>query len=173
MSTNYQAPSPYGQPEKKRKPWGKVAAGAGVAVLGIALLSQCGGDDGAEPTPTATVTVTPEPPVETPQAPSTPENTPHGDPAPTNSWGLSQEAADDVFLETVRQTDPELGQLSDAALLAFGADVCPAVEAGNDYMDIAWPELGAYQEGVVIGAAVGTYCPELLEAAFGTTSTEL
>ena len=74
------------------------------------------------------------------------------------------------LLEGVREepSTPAVRATDDATLLEYGRSVCPAIEAGATFADFDFPGLDPYLDApIVAGAAVGTYCPDLIEAAVG------
>ena len=155
------------------------AAAGGVLVLGLALGS-CGGaeePEGTTPPPVATEapTTPTEPPVEhfDPPAPQPEQWEPELDLETEDPWGglLTEEELEENFLETVRlePVPPGIRALDDGTLLEYGATVCPAVEAGATFEDFQFSGLDPYLEAPVIaGAAVVTWCPDLIDAAMGT-----
>lgn len=157
----------------------KVTAGAaGVLALGLALGS-CGGAEEPEattPPPAATEapTAPTEPPVEQfdPPAPQPEQWEPELDLETEDPWGglLTEEELEENFLDVVRAepSTPGIRATDDATLLEYGATVCPAVEAGATFDTLSFPGLDPYLEAPVIaGAAVGTWCPDLLDEAMG------
>lgn len=152
----------------------KLKAAGGATVLAL-LLGACGApeDEGGTPTPPAAT--------EAPTATEAPvEPTPHLDPpAPytepettEDPWGgiFTDEELDSLFLEGVREepSTPAVRATDDATLLKYGRSVCPAIEAGATFADFDFPGLDPYLDApIVAGAAVGTYCPDLIEAAVG------
>lgn len=151
----------------------KLTLTAGAAALAL-LLGACGAPEDTGGTPT------PQESTEAPTAPQEPEAT-HFDPPPPpeafetdpeDPWGglFTPEELEEVFLETVREepSSPAIRATDDATLLAWGESVCPAVENGATFVDFHFPGLDPYLESPLIaGAAVGTWCPDLLEAAVG------
>lgn len=151
----------------------KLTLTAGAASLAL-LLGACGApeDDGGTPTSPAA----PEAPTAT-EAPVEP--TPHLDPpAPeteldtSDPWGglIPEEDLETNFLEVVRAepSTPAIRATDDATLLEWGRSVCPAVEQGATFADLTFPALDPYLESpIVAGAAVGTWCPDLLGVAVG------
>lgn len=77
------------------------------------------------------------------------------------------ENADDVYLLAIKKEYPELENLDDQMLLDVADKNCEAFDAGLSFEDIALitinsgmdPEMGGY----ILGAAVGTQCPEHLD----------
>lgn len=147
----------------------KTITGGALALALAASLGACGAPEDTEGTPT--------PPAAT-EAPVEP--TPHLDPpAPytqpettEDPWGgiFTDEELDALFLEGVREdpSTPAVRATDDATLLEYGRSVCPAIEAGATFADFNFPGLDPYLDApIVAGAAVGTFCPDLLEAAMG------
>ncbi len=134
---------------------------AGVVALSISLVGCGGGSSSPTPAPTVTVTATPEPPKVdlAPAEPATPTNV---EPAP-KSTELSKDVLDMIFLRVIRKEYPQYND-SDKDLLALGAAACQKLDEGipaNRVLGAIDPN--ASNSGYlyfIIGAAVGTYCPE-------------
>lgn len=153
----------------------KLKAVGGATALAF-LLGACGAPEGESGT------TTPPAATETPTAPTEPEAPIYDPPAPppqpepeldtADPWGglFTEEELAANYLAAVRAepSSPGIRALDDTTLLAHGATVCPAVETGATFADFQFPGLDPYLEAPIIaGAAVGTWCPDLLEVAMG------
>lgn len=133
-------------------------------VIGLASLSLvgCGGGSSSPtPAPTVTVTATPEPP-KVDLAPAEPATPTKVEPAPQAST-LSKPVLDTIFLQVVRKEYPQYND-SDKDLLGLAETTCQKLDEGI----AAGRVLGTIDPNAsnsgylyfIIGAAVGTYCPE-------------
>lgn len=154
----------------------KMTAAAGGATVLALLLGACGAPEGESGTPTPPAATEAPTATETPTAPQEPHldpPAPYTQPETTEDpWGgiFTDEELDALFLEGVREdpSTPAVRATDDATLLEYGRSVCPAIEAGATFADFNFPDLDPYLDApIVAGAAVGTFCPDLLEAAMG------
>ena len=153
----------------------KILVGAGVAVVGLLALGQCGGD--SEPTQPAPVTQEVEPTQEPMPAPD-PQPTPEvvAPPQVEPESDLDYNGRERVYLQTVRDYETTLGNQTDEWLIDFGNAVCGDLSNGMTGDDvIAQILVNAPDYGIAMdlayasGVATATICPEH-SSAFDTTN---
>lgn len=80
----------------------------------------------------------------------------------SNSDGLS--VIDSIYLELLRDEIPDLNHVEDDLIINLGSEICNAFDNGMSFREMVMAGMGseftASEQGAMIGASIGAYCPE-------------
>lgn len=80
----------------------------------------------------------------------------------SNNDGLS--AIDSLYLELLRDEIPDLNLIEDDLIISLGSEICNAFDNGMSFREMVMAGMGseftASEQGAMIGASIGAYCPE-------------